>query len=260
MSSQSITALEEVVVRNKVDFSKILKKIKSKLNEKSDTVGVYYNLKMNLLQDEKTLIDIDDTLQLKMKSMGCLSKLGFSKKYANKMESLIAEKFNTFKYRDSPLHWIAEFPLRKNLNVSKLDFLNNLKEYRYELVDENSMENGLVFVSDSLYSGKMVYNKQSKELVSIIYENVTPYRFYNIVAVNARKYDVEQSNWKYLKEKVILKFSNKNPNVIETLSIEETIDNFNSKQFNKKGEVEFSLLNDYKSIFKLTRLTDSIKG
>ena len=196
--SQEPIILNEVTISKSINIKSILKKIKKELIKNCDTV----NYKFHMLQYSKinndTLLFVNENIGLKIKSFDN----SFTKEYSDTLQKKILDidkkLFNKYIEHSSPLGWISNYPIRKNLNTINLDFFKNYKNYRYELNKVNENENILLFYSDTLYNGKILYNSKTKKPISIEYSSSKPYLFTHTSSQNLRTVNNFESSWYYL--------------------------------------------------------------
>ena len=249
--AQKTTQLDEVVINNKIDFNKLIKKIKKQLVKNCDTISYKYNYTQKSNKNNDSILSLNEIDLIGIKSYSN----NFKKKIIRKNKSnwidsnnLIFKNYNT---EESPVNWISNFPIRKNLNTINLKFFKNYKDYTYEYSVTDSIVN-VKFNSDKGYKGSFSYKKDSYNLTSIEYENNVPYNFSNISSHNLKSINDYESNWNYETEKVNIHFTeNKNKIKLQSILIEERINDMEFKRFDKKGKILFEEKNNYFTIINL---------
>jgi hypothetical protein len=252
--AQEPIILNEVVVSKSVNIKSILKKIKKELIKNCDTVNYKFHMFQYSKINNDTLLFINENIGLKIKSFDN----SFTKKYSDTLQKKILDidkkLFNKYIEHSSPLGWICNYPIRKNLNTINLDFLKNYKNYRYELSKVNENENVLLFYSDTLYNGKILYNSKTKKPISIEYSSSKPYLFTHTSSQNLRTVNNFESSWHYLIEKVYIKFHSEIDKIyLTSLKIEEEIKDFEYKNFNKKGDIIYTEKNNFSTSIILNK-------
>lgn len=244
--SQEPIILNEVTISKSINIKSILKKIKKELLKNCDTVNCEFRLFQYSKMNNDTLLFVNENIGLKIKSFDN----SFIKKYSVSLQKKILDidekLFNKYIKHSSPLGWISNYPIRKNLNTVNLDFFKNHKNYRYELNKVNENENILLFYSDTLYNGKILYNSKTNKPISIDYFSSKPYLFTHTSSQNLRTVNDFESSWYYLKERVHIKFDTKLDKIyLTSLKIEEEIKDFEYKNFNKKGDLIYTEKNNF---------------
>lgn len=244
--AQEPIVLNEVVVTNGINIKFLLKKIKNGLIKNCDTVNYKFNLFQHSNINNDTLLFVNEKIELKIKSFDNSIITKYSDSLQKKIVDIDKKVFNKYIEHSSPLGWISNYPIRKNLNTINLDFIKNFKNYSYKLNKVNENENVLLFYSDSLYNGKIVYNSKTKNPISIEYSNTIPYLFTHTSSQNLRTINNFESSWNYITEKVFIKFHNENGKIYLTnLKIDEEIKDFEYKKFNKKGKLIYTEKNNF---------------
>lgn len=252
--SQEPIALNEVTISKNIDVKSILKKIRKELSTNCDTTDYKFQMYMYSKINDDTLLFINENIKLKIKSFNNQFIKKYSDTLLQKIKSTDKKIFTKYIEHSSPLGWLSDYPIRKNLNTIHLDFLKNHKNYKYELNKINDNENLLSFFSDSLYNGKILYNSKTKKPISIEYSNSKPYLFTHISSQNFRTVNNFESSWFYTIEKVFIKFQNKIDKIyLSSLNIEEEIKDFEYKTFNKSGGILYTEKNNFSTSIILNK-------
>ncbi len=254
LNAQDTIKLKEITLKKTVKLKPLLKKIKYNLVNDIDTLATNFKIEQFSSINNSELFNINDTLILKIKSFN--NK--FTKKYPKHIIKLIEDinntRFKNYIENSSPIGWISNYPLRKNLNTIELDFIKNNKYYKYNHEKINDSINILNFKSDSTYVGYILYNCKTFKPKRISYESIFPYEFTHSSSQNLNSNLTFKSTWTYLVEKVNIQFIEiKNKLALSKITITEKIENFKYESYDKKGNLIFNDKNDYETIFNLIR-------
>lgn len=235
--SQKEVEIETVVVKRIPKIDNILKKLQKQLVKNCDTVTHTFLLRQLNLQNNDTIIFRNEEQFIKINALDG----NFSKKNSiennNNWFTKVKETFKLYDASESPIGWISGFPIRKNLTITKFDFLVNSQQYVYEVewTAENSIE--VKFETPGFYKGRFVVDK-NYNLLHLEYETTAPYPFYYTSAESVGKYHKFTSSWIYQREKVSLDFAVVNKKMTLTaLSIEEKLRDFLFNRYDKEGVI-----------------------
>lgn len=235
--AQKEIEIETVVIKRIPKIESILKKLQKQLVKSCDTTTHVFSLKQLNLQNKDTIVFRNEDQVLKINAFDG----NFSKK--NSIENKdnwftkVKETFKMYAASESPIGWISGFPIRKNLTITKFDFLVNSKQYGYDVqwLTDNTIE--VKFETPGFYKGSFRIDK-NYNLLHLEYETTAPYPFYYTSAESVGKYHKFTSSWIYQREKVSLDFEVVHKKMtLVSLSIEEKLSDFLFNRYDKEGVV-----------------------
>lgn len=229
--------LQEMVIEqiSKNQVAKIVQKIKSKAHKNYDQQTNDYLLKQfTILNQKDTLVKYHLLYNISIDLPG--KKINKTLKTSTENKEFLNSDFFK-KYpgsNDSPLYWFTDLVLRKYINITALDFFNNLKDYRYNKSKEKNATT-IHFISDKFYEGSFTYDKWYR-LQKIIFKLNEPYYIDHSQSKNGKSMFVK--NWNYTQEQVEINFKNTNDNdfQITSLKVLERMKNYNFIRLNSKGD------------------------
>lgn len=233
--SQKEVEIETVVVKRAPKIENILKKLQKQLVKNCDTTTQSFLLRQVNLQNSDTIIFRNEEQVIKINALD--GKFIKKNRIENKDNwfTKVKETFKLYDATESPIGWISGFPIRKNLTVTKFDFLVNSKNYVYEVAWTAANTIEVTFETPGFYKGSFIIDK-NYNLLHLEYETITPYPFYYTSAESVGKYHKFTSSWIYQREKVHIDFTVVNKKMILTaLSIEEKLRDFLFNRYNKEG-------------------------
>lgn len=249
--SQKELDIQTVTVRSKPSIKTIFKRLNKQLEKNADTTSYVFNLKQINLKNTDTIINRNEQQTIKINNFVD----SFTKKNVveNKNNWFTKQKqvFASYNDKESPIGWISGYPVRKNLNVAKLDFIKNQRGYTYDVSWDDNDNLLINFSSDRFYKGSFTIDA-NYNLLALNYETIEAYPFYHTSTESIDNFHLFTSNWIYQREKTALTFVIKNKKmVLKTLSIEEKLKDFVFKRFEKKGVVSFEDKNNFYTSIEL---------
>ena len=231
------TDMQEMVIErvSRKKIIDILEEIKKQTyrNYSGDN-GKYTITQEAYLNKKDTLIYINSHFDI---SMDLKSKKINKVKTANpKNKEFYKEAFfSRYSNNDSPLYWLTEVILRKNINIPELDFLNNINDYQYIRTTEKGITT-ITFFTDDYYEGFFKYD-QKFNLVEIEFYLTKPYPIDHSQINNGKQLFVK--NWILNAEVVRIKFKQdkKGQIYIDKLTAYEEMRDYNFEKYDSKGTV-----------------------
>lgn len=231
------TDMEEMVIErvSKKNIIEIIEDIKKQTykNYSADN-GKYTITQQAFLNQNDTLININSFFDI---SMDLKSKKINKVKTSNPKNKEYYQEafFSRYSNNDSPLYWLTEVILRKNINIPELDFLNNINDYQYIRSTEKGITT-ITFFTEDYYEGFFKYD-QKYNLVEIEFYLTKPYPIDHSQVNNGKQLFVK--NWILNAEVVRIKFKQdkKGQIFIDRLTAYEEMRNYNFEKYDSKGIV-----------------------
>lgn len=260
MYSQDTIKIEEIVISKEIKIKKLLDKLKNNLIKNSDTTNYTFRLVQKSYINNDTLMTVDENIKLKINSFNNKFQRQYSDSLKSKLIEINERHFRNYIEESSPLRWVSDYPVRKNLNIINLDFFKNYRDYSYKLEKANEEKSVISFTSDSLYHGKIIFNPKTNMPITIEYSNSLPYTFSHTSVKNLNSTNQFESEWSYIYENSLINFFNINGSLsIKNMVIEENIENFEYNIVNKSKKIIFHDKNDFRTSIKLDKI-ESIKN
>lgn len=231
------TEMDEMVIErvSKKNIADIIAEIKNQTykNYSADN-SKYIITQQAFLNQKDTLINInsfyDISMDLKSKKVNKL-KTNNPKNKEYYKETF----FSRYSNNDSPLYWLTEVILRKNINIPELDFFNNLKDYQYI----RSTSKGITtvnFFTDDYYEGFFKYD-QKYNLIEIEFYLTKAYPIDHSQVNNGKQVFVK--NWILNAEvvRIKFKFDARGKIIIDKLTAYEEMKNYNFEKYDSKGQI-----------------------
>lgn len=254
VSAQDTINLNEITFKKKVNYKKLLKKIKSSMESKVDTNTTLFHIDQISTINNELLLSLNDTLTLKINSFANKFEKKYKKSVIEYVQNINNTKFKNYIENSTPIGWISNYPVRKNLNTVNLDFFSNYKDYQYCVYNIDLTHNKLTFKSQCNYKGEIIYDRKTFKPQKIIYESISPYNFSHSSSQNLKTSANFKSTWTYLFEKVEIIFTDVNTTLgLLSIDIAEKIQDFSYERYDKKGTIIYSDKNDFETILKLKR-------
>jgi len=231
------TDLEEMVIErvSKRSIIEIIEDIKAQTYKNySGDNGKYIITQQAYLDQKDTLIEINSFFDISMDLKS--KKINKVKTNNPKNKEFYKESFfSRYSNNDSPLYWLTEVILRKNINIPELDFFNNINDYQYI----RSTSKGITtvnFFTDDYYEGFFKYD-QKFNLVEIEFYLTKPYPIDHSQINNGKQLFVK--NWILNAEVVRIKFKqdSRGKIYIDRLTAYEEMKNYNFEKYDSKGDV-----------------------
>lgn len=224
--------IERVSKRNIID---IVNDIKNQTFKNYSGDNAKYIITQESFLDKKdTLIHINSFYEI---SMDLKSKKINKVKTSNPKNKEFYKQsfFSRYSNNDSPLYWLTEVILRKNINIPELDFFNNINDYQFIRTTEKGITT-INFFTDDYYEGFFKYD-QKFNLVEIEFYLTKPYPIDHSQTNNGKQLFVK--NWILNAEVVRIKFKkdSKGKIYIDRLTAYEEMKNYNFEKYDSKGEV-----------------------
>lgn len=238
----SIRNLKEVIILGTSENSvkEIIKNIKKSCKKNFEFGEKLYHVdQFSILNNNDTILNTSKEVNFFIKSLDN----NYTKKNIvneNNLDFKKVDFFNKYKNdKDSPTFWLSEVLYRKNFNVLRFDFFNNLSDYTFE-INYNEDRINIHFKSVEMYEGYFVCDSRNFNLIMISFKNSIPYPFYVSENDNGKKISLKK--WNYKIESTYIEFENNNTNqfFIKNLTSTEEINNYTFEKYNKKGDTIYS--------------------
>lgn len=238
-AQDSIVELQEVQIKqyNAKDVKKIIKSLKNNLEKNYENEQkTYIVLQHSILDNKDTLINMNAAYNFNIKSLNN----NFTKtkietiENKNYVDHVFFEKYDDFS--DSPYRWISDVLINKNLNAAGYEFFNYISEYVYSVDLKQNMLHISFFTEDG-FTGYVICDKKSYNLVKIAFKNSQPYPFTVSRTDNQSRKTLK--NWTYSIVDTVIDFSEnqKKQIFIKSLTSTEVISEYQFEKFDKKGIV-----------------------
>lgn len=231
------TDLQEMVIErvSRKNIIDIIEEIKKQTYKNySDENAKYTITQQSFLNQKDTLIYVNSLYDI---SMDLKSKRINKVKASNaKNKEYYKESFfSRYTNNDSPMYWLTEVILRKNINIPELDFLNNIVDYQYIRSTEKGITT-ITFFTDDYYEGFFKYD-QKFNLTELEFYLTKPYPIDHSQTNNGKQLFVK--NWILNAEVVRIKFKQdrKGKIYIEKLTAYEEMRDYNFEKFDSKGSI-----------------------
>lgn len=231
------TDMEEMVIEriSKKNIVDIIEDIKKQTYKNYSGDNAKYTITQEAYLDKTdTLIHInsfyDISMDLKSKKINKVKTTNPKNKEYHK-EAF----FSRYTNNDSPLYWLTEVILRKNINIPELDFLNNINDYQYIRTTEKGITT-ITFFTEDYYEGFFKYD-QKYNLLEIEFYLTKPYPIDHSQVNNGKQLFVK--NWILNAEVVRIKFKkDKNGKIyIDRLTAYEEMRDYNFEKYDSKGKI-----------------------
>nr|WP_297307546.1 hypothetical protein [uncultured Flavobacterium sp.] len=231
------TDLQEMVIervsrRNIIDIIEDIKK--QTYRNYSEESSKYTITQQSFLNQKDTLLYVNSLYDL---SMDLKSKKINKVKVTNpKNKDFLKEAFfSRYTNNDSPMYWLTEVIIRKNINIPELDFLNNINDYQYIRTTDKGITT-ITFFTDDYYEGFFKYD-QKYNLVEIEFYLTKPYPIDHSQTNNGKQLFVK--NWILNAEVVRIKFKQdkRGKIYIDRLTAYEEMRDYNFEKFDSKGNL-----------------------
>lgn len=255
MHSQDTIKIDEVVISKEIKIKKLLNKIKSNLIKNCDTTNYNFHFSQKSYINNNTLMVVDENIKLKINSFTNKFHRQYFDSLRNKLLKIDENRFQNYIKDSSPLRWVSDYPIKKNLNIVNLDFFKNYKNHDYSLDKINDEKSEIRFTSDSLYQGKIIFNSKTLLPITIEYFSLFPYEFSHTSVKNLSSTNQFESKWIYSQEKALINFDILNGKIaVKNIMIEEELENFEYNILNKNGESIFRDKNNFSTKIELLKV------
>lgn len=245
--------IEEIVVKNPLNITKIFNSIKKQLVKNCDTTSKFYSLSNNLIIDNKNYDYFINDLSLNIYSFDGKHKFNTEKTnivQKKKLDSI----FHNYTNDENPTKWILGKPINDALNIIFFDVFENKKDYVFDWQQTKDTIK-LEFSSLNYYKGYIKFNKKTYNLYELKYDLVIPYPFTHELHKNIKTNDEFLSKWIYTIDSGLLIFDKNSSKIsLKKLVIEQEFKDYELKRFENKNKILFedkkyfytklSLLND----------------